>query len=301
MTTLTKDAIKKSFMKLLNQKPINKITVKEIVEDCGINRNSFYYHFDDIPSLMEEIFNDQVDEFVGRDIKSENIYDNLMDAIRFSLENRTAMLHIFNSPNRQLFDHYINRVANRTVTRFFYKMTDEAEKIFAALQRMLPNVPDKDGWVGMAFKKCQELLSPGETNDRLQEDGAEHLQTGIWGEGLAAAYLREKGYVILERDWHSKHRDIDIIAQHGDIIVFVEVKSVWNNQQGNPAARVNVAKQKKIWKTACHFLHTKSEFAPKGFDQPCRFDVLSARVYQKPLQFSHIKNAFEGTQVVPQC
>ncbi len=129
MTTLTKDAIKKSFMKLLNQKPINKITVKEIVEDCGINRNSFYYHFDDIPSLMEEIFNDQVDEFVGRDIKSENIYDNLMDAIRFSLENRTAMLHIFNSPNRQLFDRYINRVANRTVTRFFYKMTDEAEKI----------------------------------------------------------------------------------------------------------------------------------------------------------------------------
>ena len=129
MTTLTKDAIKKSFMKLLNKKPINKITVKEIVEDCGINRNSFYYHFDDIPSLMEEIFNDQVDEFVGRDIKSENIYDNLMDAIRFSLENRTAMLHIFNSPNRQLFDHYINRVANRTVTRFFYKMTDEAEKI----------------------------------------------------------------------------------------------------------------------------------------------------------------------------
>ena len=129
MTSLTKNAIKKSFMKLLNQKQVNKITVKEIVEDCGINRNSFYYHFDDIPALIEEIFNDQVDEFVGRDIKSENIYDNLMDAIRFSLENRTAMLHIFNSPNRQLFDRYINRVANRTVTRFFYKMTDEAEKI----------------------------------------------------------------------------------------------------------------------------------------------------------------------------
>ena len=41
MTTLTKDAIKQSFMKLLNQKPLSKITVKEIVEDCGINRNSF--------------------------------------------------------------------------------------------------------------------------------------------------------------------------------------------------------------------------------------------------------------------
>ena len=129
MTTLTKDAIKKSFMKLLNQKPINKITVKEIVEDCGINRNSFYYHFEDIPSLMEEIFNDQVDAFVNRDNVSDNIYDNIMDAIEFSLENKTAMIHIFDSPNHRLFDHYINRVAHRTVTEFFYKLTADAERI----------------------------------------------------------------------------------------------------------------------------------------------------------------------------
>ena len=65
MTTLTKDAIKQSFMKLLNQKSLSKITVKEIVEDCGINRNSFYYHYDDIPSLVEEILNEQVDEIVS--------------------------------------------------------------------------------------------------------------------------------------------------------------------------------------------------------------------------------------------
>ena len=71
MTSLTKDAIKKSFLKLLNSKPIDKITVKEIVEDCGINRNSFYYHFADIPSLMEEIFTDQADEFVSRSFSPE--------------------------------------------------------------------------------------------------------------------------------------------------------------------------------------------------------------------------------------
>ena len=45
MTTQTKDAIKNSFMKLLNRKPLSKITVKEIVEDCGINRNSCYNIF----------------------------------------------------------------------------------------------------------------------------------------------------------------------------------------------------------------------------------------------------------------
>ncbi len=42
------DAIKEAFMRLLNRKPLDKITVKEIVEECGINRNTFYYHYDDI-------------------------------------------------------------------------------------------------------------------------------------------------------------------------------------------------------------------------------------------------------------
>lgn len=47
--------IKNSFIKLLTERPISQITVKDIVEDCGVNRNSFYYHFQDIPSLLEEI------------------------------------------------------------------------------------------------------------------------------------------------------------------------------------------------------------------------------------------------------
>lgn len=124
---------------------------------------------------------------------------------------------------------------------------------------------------------------------------------GNFIETQAAAYLCREGYEIVARNYAYQGGELDIVAKDGETVVFVEVKSVWNNQQGNPAARVNAAKQKNIWKTACHFLHTQKEAAPKGFDQPCRFDVLSARVYQKPLHFSHIKNAFEGTQVIPQC
>ena len=45
MLQLTKKAIVNSFIKLLNEKPLDKITVKNIAEDCGINRNTFYYHF----------------------------------------------------------------------------------------------------------------------------------------------------------------------------------------------------------------------------------------------------------------
>ena len=64
MPNFTRRAIKESFLKLLNQRPLNQITVKDIVEDCGINRNSFYYHFSDLPALVEEIMAEQVSAMV---------------------------------------------------------------------------------------------------------------------------------------------------------------------------------------------------------------------------------------------
>ena len=123
---------------------------------------------------------------------------------------------------------------------------------------------------------------------------------GNYIETMASAYLSREGYKIVARNYAYKGGELDIVARDGATLVFVEVKSVWNNQQGNPAARVNALKRKKIWMTACHFICTQKEHAPLGSDTPCRFDVLTARAYLKPLQFEHYKNAFEGTQVIPQ-
>lgn len=95
---------------------------------------------------------------------------------------------------------------------------DDAEKIFLALERLLPTVPDKDGRANDAFGNCRDLLAKANTRQHQQAGMPEHLQTGSWGEEQAADYLREKGYVILERDWHSGHRDIDIIAQQTTVI-----------------------------------------------------------------------------------
>ena len=122
---------------------------------------------------------------------------------------------------------------------------------------------------------------------------------GNFIESQAVAYLLREGYKVVARNYAYHGGELDIVARDGATLVFVEVKSVWNNQEGNPAARVNALKQKKIWQTACHFLATQKELAPKSFDEPCRFDVLSTRAYQQPLQFAHYKNAFEGTQVIP--
>lgn len=146
---------------------------------------------------------------------------------------------------------------------------DEAEKIFAALERMLPNVPDKEGMVEKSFKKSQELMKRGKTRERLEEDGPAHLQTGVWGEELAAAYLREKGYVIMERDWHSGHRDIDIIAQKDSTIVFVEVKTRSSRDFLDPIRAVNRQKQNNLLRAINHYRQYKH------INSSHRFDVIT--------------------------
>ena len=66
MPNFTKMAIKATFIKLLNEKPLSQITVKDIVETCGVNRNSFYYHFQDIPALIEEIVTEEADRIIAQ-------------------------------------------------------------------------------------------------------------------------------------------------------------------------------------------------------------------------------------------
>ena len=146
---------------------------------------------------------------------------------------------------------------------------EEARKIYMALERLLPHIKDEKGWMHDAMKKCQTLLEKGDNRERLLDEGPEHLKTGIWGEELATAYLREKGYVILERNWHSKHRDIDIVAQQGDCIVFVEVKTRRNSEYADPLTAINYQKQKNMLRAINHYIHYSK------LSNPWRFDVIT--------------------------
>ena len=96
-----------------------------------------------------------------------------------------------------------------------------------------------------------------------------HLQMGVWGEEVATAYLRDKGYDILERDWHSGHRDIDIIARHDDCIVFIEVKTRRSTDFVNPVQAVDYNKQRNLQRAINHYIHYRH------LNLPWRFDVIS--------------------------
>ena len=146
---------------------------------------------------------------------------------------------------------------------------EEARMISKALERLLSSVKDEKGWMHDAMENCHALIEKSQNRTELLTEGPEHLKMGVWGEELAVAYLREKGYIILERDWHSSHRDIDIVAQKDDYIVFVEVKTRRNRDYADPLQAVNYQKRKNLRRAINHFIHYRN------FDNPWRFDVIT--------------------------
>jgi putative endonuclease len=106
---------------------------------------------------------------------------------------------------------------------------------------------------------------------------------GNIGETLAAKYLENKGYQILEMNFSNKIGEIDIIAKQKDTIVFVEVKSRISTQFGLPREAVTAHKQYKIRTTALSYLKQK-----RLLDSLCRFDVIE----HLDGKLTHIENCF---------
>ena len=107
MASLMKKEIKRVFLELLEQRPFNQITVKDIVSECGINRNSFYYHYADLPALVEELIDDEIGRFVREDKSFSSLEESMAEALAFFREHRKAAYHVYNSVSRDIFDRYL--------------------------------------------------------------------------------------------------------------------------------------------------------------------------------------------------
>ncbi len=118
MSSLTKRTIKDTFVTLLENKPFSAITVKLIVEECGINRNSFYYYYHDIPDLIEEIVREESDRIIAEYSKVNTIEEALLAVMEFTSAHRKAILHIYNSVNRDIFERYLWKVCDYIVSAF---------------------------------------------------------------------------------------------------------------------------------------------------------------------------------------
>ena len=118
MPNFTKNAIKQAFIRLLDERPLKQITVKDIVEECGINRNSFYYHFADIPSLTEEIIMEEATQIIESYPNIDSIETCLTALTEFAHQNKRAIFHIYHSVNREMYEHYLWEVCEAVVTTY---------------------------------------------------------------------------------------------------------------------------------------------------------------------------------------
>lgn len=115
------------------------------------------------------------------------------------------------------------------------------------------------------------------------------MQKNIYGKAseiIAADFLKEKGYKILETNYKNKIGEIDVIALYGDYIVFVEVKARSSLKFGHPFEAIDKRKQQKIKMIASLYLTTKRKTNTK-----CRFDAI-ALLGQSDYQITHIKDCF---------
>ena len=118
MANFTKRAIQESFLKLLTERPLSKITVKDIVADCGINRNTFYYYFENIPKLIESMVEEDAEKIIQSYPTVEKFENCLEAAIDFALAKKNAVLHIYHSANREIYEMYLWKICDHTINAY---------------------------------------------------------------------------------------------------------------------------------------------------------------------------------------
>lgn len=117
----------------------------------------------------------------------------------------------------------------------------------------------------------------------------ERRQYGNAAEELAVGFLEAQGWRVLARNWTCRYGELDVVAERGDTVCFVEVRMRSTAVWGDPAHTVSFAKQRRVVKAALHYL-----FAHELGERMMRFDVISVVGRGERATVEHIPGAFDA-------
>lgn len=123
----TKNIIREKFIEILNETPLNKITVKDIAKRCEINRNTFYYYYSDIYILLSEIFQDELDKVIDEYNDTLSWEKSFIVAAEFALENRRAVYHIYNSLQREELENFLYSISGNVMNEYVETMSKDID------------------------------------------------------------------------------------------------------------------------------------------------------------------------------
>lgn len=165
----TKELIKREFLQLLEEKSFHSITIAMLAERCEISRNTFYYHYEDIYTLVKEILADELVKVDAEFNATLSWEEGLMHAVSFLLENKKAAQNLFQSIDKSDRDAYLFELCDSVMSRYVESVC-EAKGIQAkAEDKRLVTDFYRAALVGLLDKWVQEGMqaSPKTVIDRI--------------------------------------------------------------------------------------------------------------------------------------
>lgn len=162
MSDLTKQALIASFKKLLEIEPFDKITISDITNDCGLSRQTFYYHFRDIFDMIRWIYNSESLNEIGGRGGYGTWQDKIRELFDYTLNNKSLILGTFNSKCRNDLVGYYMDVSIRKISDIVEMKSDgdiaEKDKKFIASVYAYAFVGIMVDWISDGMKESSEEM-----------------------------------------------------------------------------------------------------------------------------------------------
>lgn len=149
-----KAAIAESFNTLVRQHGIDKVTVKSVIEDCGISRQTFYYHFQDIMDVVEWCANQAAQRMVERSLAASSAQEALSELIRSTADNYALLRKLMNSQRREQIERILAGAARSYLEELIRRRSPSLQASYCDADVALDFLTF--GLVGMLVKHCGE-------------------------------------------------------------------------------------------------------------------------------------------------
>ncbi len=123
----TKNLIKQEFIKLLNKKSLHNITVTEIAKQCKIERKTFYYHYENLPQLVKEIFDEDLEDVIKEFNETLSWEESFISAEKFILENKKVVKHMYESDYKVELEKYIFSISGEIMRKYVRRVAKDTK------------------------------------------------------------------------------------------------------------------------------------------------------------------------------
>ena len=233
------------------------------------------------------------EEFLERVKRSATYFaDTLYKTLAKPLE-LSAKIETNNKQAKRRLDRALSEEKETWASRRYLlvKIAEQGFSVTHYLREKQMSMLDAIDESDIKSKRTRKSRAKKETKEKPKEARIKNIVTpnnelGTWGEEQAADFLIHKGYTILERDWKSGHRDIDIIATNGQVVVFVEVKARRNRIFGEPEDAVDYMKMHNLRAAINHYVKFKN------IRLDIRFDIITVvgTPYMGQAEITHIED-----------